>query len=470
MIRNSVARGSAMLSMFTMIVIVFACVVGCSPQENVPSAANAGEAQPLFTDLPAATPLAATHALTPDPEAIRAELTKARQSYVDACVYTNVVEAIQQPEVYMHTPILLTVSVNALFLDDLKGTFFNHGEPSCVIEGTFRDKSLIEYLEMYSYAVLYGVCDEVIEKSETATVVQMQVEYVRGFNADPEYLDTPLRADYLEGIWMEDPEGRNPFYYTYTFAGNHLLLKSYLYGKLSTSFDGAYTITKPGRIHHRYTITSYDHNTGEKLGEWPGKLNHDITPFSKDILRVGNAFYFRVGAALPEFPPILTENSMHDTLPIEPGAAQPMTPTPTASIEPPHAAPTPTVSPTASDKKRTYPTSMEEALAISDDVYGWITVSNISINEPLLHDRDFFYAEHDLFGNASRRGSVFLYYPQLVKNNTLQGNSGIAADKPLLLDLHTLKENPYSLQRRENRIFKIDLFGIKEWELFALYQ
>lgn len=455
-------QGLKSLALILLILFVFS---GCSAAPGAPT--NASPTPTPTAPPPVATPAWQLASPSPDPAAEMAALLAARSAYVDGCVYVNLAEALAQPDVYLNAKVKLVASLAEVDVQNGTALFYNQWEPAAQIAGTFHDAALLRALESHPYYVLYGVYTGADRGSQPDYVntIHVQVEYLRGFAGDDTYTDVPLTEEYLEGTWMEDPEGKDPFYYTYAFSGNHLLINSHAFGKLSTVFDGTYTFTKPNRVHHRYTVTSYDLETGEPYGEWPGKLNHEMVPFTKDIMRVENAFFFRMGAELPPF------SSSSDDITGISGSPGPGAVTPAPSMMPSAPAQTPadTAMPAAAPTAGETPHVTGAASEANPDSIGRFRAPNTSIDAPILYDKIFFYHDHDEQGRADARGSIYAFYSVLTRNVILQGKNG-SQERPLLRELHTYKEDLAAFKTAKNRIFKISVFGIDEWELFALYE
>ncbi len=246
---------------------------------------------------------------TIDPAFLLAQQEAERASFVQSCVYPAGIELRSTPALFVHKPVTMIASVESIDTQKNTALLFEHGSQYMQIQAAFSDPVTLAALSEYPYAILYGVytgfpADNTPETSDSY-IVYMRVEYARGFAPDPNVENTPLTQKYLNGDWRMDPEGNTHINNEYFFNGKTLLVNAYLYGTLCTVFDGTYSITAVHRIHHRYDVTAYRVETGEFAGHWENnKLNHEITPFSADIMRVYDGFYFRAGAELPPFLPM----------------------------------------------------------------------------------------------------------------------------------------------------------------------
>lgn len=49
-----------------------------------------------------------------------------------------------------------------------------------------------------------------------------------------------------------------------------------------------------------------------------------------------------------------------------------------------------------------------EAKNVHSDVYGWLSISSLSMDYPIAYSGDDFYLEHDLDGNKTKEGTIYL--------------------------------------------------------------
>lgn len=178
-----------------------------------------------------------------------------------------------------------------------------------------------------------------------------------------------------------------------------------------------------------------------------------------------------------ETPPAL---QMHTATPAPPQQAQgspPRNPAPTSSArpspipeKPPEtAAPEATQPQRDAGAKQGYPTNLEEAQAANPDVIGWMKIPNTRIDGPILYDKAFYYANHDVLKNQTEVGSIYSYYNQLTRNVIIAGMN-MRREKLLFYDLHVLQDQKELLAEQKNRICEINFCGIEKWEIFALYE
>lgn len=168
----------------------------------------------------------------------------------------------------------------------------------------------------------------------------------------------------------------------------------------------------------------------------------------------------------------------HTAAPISPeatplSAATPApseTPAPQATPEStPAATPEATQAQAAAPEKGKYPANLQEAQAMNPDVLGWMKIPNTRIDGPILYDKDFYYADHDVLKNKTEVGSIYAYYNQLTRNVTIAGMN-MRREKLLFYDLHVLQDQKELLAEEKNRICDISFGGIEKWEVFALYE
>lgn len=146
-------------------------------------------------------------------------------------------------------------------------------------------------------------------------------------------------------------------------------------------------------------------------------------------------------------------------------------PTPAVSATPDASAtPVVTVNPDSTAKPEgKQPTSLKEAIAINDDVIGWIKVPNTNIDYPILYDKKFYYNAHDIYKKSSDYGCIYTYYNILTRNNTVTGHN-MRKSGTMLHELHKLQNDKEKLKTKANRTFTVQLFSLKKWEVFALYE
>lgn len=141
----------------------------------------------------------------------------------------------------------------------------------------------------------------------------------------------------------------------------------------------------------------------------------------------------------------------------------------------PNATPTPTptpeagINPESTAQPSKMPKNMQEAAKINEDVYGWIKVPNTNINYPLMYDKDFYYNTHDIYKKKVDTGSIYLYYKIPTRNIIIAGHN-MRVSGTMFHELHVLQDNKDKLKTRDNRIFEIEVFGRKKWEVFAVYE
>lgn len=147
----------------------------------------------------------------------------------------------------------------------------------------------------------------------------------------------------------------------------------------------------------------------------------------------------------------------------------------TATSTDPNASPSPSPTPESGiDSLSTVqpskmPKNMQEAAKINEDVYGWIKVPNTDINYPLMYDKDFYYNTHDIYRKKVDTGSIYLYYKIPTRNIIIAGHN-MRVSGTMFHELHVLQDNKDKLKTRENRIFEVEVFGRKKWEVFAIYE
>ncbi|MDL2217542.1 hypothetical protein LJC27_02675 [Christensenellaceae bacterium OttesenSCG-928-M15] len=276
------------LLLLAFIVFLACALFACStpPQMNA-------AALPSPQETESATPTAQEPPVLETPRATAAQKTPAPS--LSQYTFTNMMEMAGATSGADKTPILIAGYVEEVFPAENAALVYDQNSPSFQVRVTFSNSAAAQPLKKGVYAVIYGTYGGQATGYETdadsAYVFNMQADGMEMFEPQS---GIKITQALLNGTWMPDPRGQEHFWNEYTFDGDHLVISSYAYGVLSSLFDGSYTFSRPDRLHHRYNVTSYDIDTGELLGEWPGKLNHDIVAITPDILQIENMLCFRV--------------------------------------------------------------------------------------------------------------------------------------------------------------------------------
>ena len=154
-----------------------------------------------------------------------------------------------------------------------------------------------------------------------------------------------------------------------------------------------------------------------------------------------------------------------------------MTPPPLTSATPTGpATPTPTVLPSEDAGTAVKIDSYEKAKEVNGDTIGWISVPNTKISFPILYNDShtksggtWYYNDHDIYKKKNNAGSIYSYYGQKTRNMIVTGHN-MRSSKTMFHELHTVQNNKSNLSTRANRLFKIRLFGYREFEVFAMYE
>ena len=154
-------------------------------------------------------------------------------------------------------------------------------------------------------------------------------------------------------------------------------------------------------------------------------------------------------------------------------AAVTATPSPLPSPTPspsPSSSPTPEVWPAEKEyKPNEREIDFDKLLAANPDVIGWIEVPGTDVDYPLVADEDNFYLTHDLYGEESVYGAIYmdennkgdLQQPHLI----LYGHN--MKDGSMFASLHKFEDEAFF---DENRLVKIYTpKGQLDFEIFAAY-
>ena len=150
------------------------------------------------------------------------------------------------------------------------------------------------------------------------------------------------------------------------------------------------------------------------------------------------------------------------------------TPEPEPSITLPAATPTPTVIPeTQLPAEPTLPRILpqfDELLAINPDVVGWISIPGTAVDYPVLQTEDnVYYLDHDIYGETSRAGTLFMDYRMLLdgtdRHQIIYGHH--TRDGSMFTSLMDYKDESFF---NANRLIYLDqLFEKQTWEIFSAY-
>ncbi|MDL2235990.1 sortase [Christensenellaceae bacterium OttesenSCG-928-L17] len=159
------------------------------------------------------------------------------------------------------------------------------------------------------------------------------------------------------------------------------------------------------------------------------------------------------------------------------GDSSGMTPPPLTSATPTGpATPTPTVLPSEDPGTAVKIDSYEAAKEINKDTIGWIEVPNTNISYPIMYNNShtktggsWYYNNHDIYKKTNTAGSIYSYHGQKTKNMVVTGHN-MRTSGTMFHELHKIQNNKSNLSTRANRVFKVRLFGYREFEVFALYE
>ncbi|WP_407269433.1 class B sortase [Radiobacillus sp. PE A8.2] len=113
----------------------------------------------------------------------------------------------------------------------------------------------------------------------------------------------------------------------------------------------------------------------------------------------------------------------------------------------------------------------KELLRINDDIIGWITIPNTTIDYPVVQGTDNdFYLKHNVRKQENKAGSIFLDFRnktnELSKNTIIYGH--YMKNKTMFYDLVKYKDQQFY---NDNRIIHFStLQEDMEWEIFSVYE
>ncbi len=111
-----------------------------------------------------------------------------------------------------------------------------------------------------------------------------------------------------------------------------------------------------------------------------------------------------------------------------------------------------------------------ELIKVNDEVIGWIKLDDTRIDYPLLqHDDNEYYLHHNIEGEASKRGCVYIDYrnnPELMDKNTLIYAHNMK-DGSMFKAIISYKKKDFFLA---NRLININtLYEKGVWQVFSVY-
>ena len=108
-------------------------------------------------------------------------------------------------------------------------------------------------------------------------------------------------------------------------------------------------------------------------------------------------------------------------------------------------------------------------LEINEDVKGWISIAGTTIDYPIVQGEDNdYYLEHNIYREASKRGSIFMDY-----RNSLQPNENLVIyghemkDGSMFGELTGYKQQSFYEDHRYISIYTFD--DSSTWEVFSVY-
>ena len=147
------------------------------------------------------------------------------------------------------------------------------------------------------------------------------------------------------------------------------------------------------------------------------------------------------------------------------------------------------VTPYTNENSATVAGLLSSARAANSETIGYIYIPGIVTQPILFHKASVhFYATHGLNKKTSSSGSIYAFYGDMVRNNTVTGHN-MRQSGTMFSPLHYLQEKAEGYAKSQstdkgakvvdlagypsittNNIWQVSLFGYTKWQVFAMYE
>lgn len=118
-----------------------------------------------------------------------------------------------------------------------------------------------------------------------------------------------------------------------------------------------------------------------------------------------------------------------------------------------------------------YSGKLADCERINRDVLGYIQIAGTNIDYPILYAWEWYYHDHDLFGEKTTRGSLYLYSDKPTRNIVITGHNARTTGT-MLHELHLVQDElSAEYGTFANRVWTVNAYGqTHRWEVFAMYE